>query len=384
MTYATFTVPAGGLSARLQLDYFQQLGGNSLELAISPGADTPTWALLSDGTMGWGVKTSSSYSPPTFSSLINTDLRDAMLGRNASAYLRMPFAVESTNDFQYLKLHIKYDDGFVAWINGQKVYASNAPDTLDWNSAATVDRRDEDAVVDEEIIIPVSEGLLHIGTNILAIQGLNDSASSADFLIDPTLEGVGWVNTVDRYFQTPTPFRPNVDSGVNVRVEDIKWDHDRGFYEAPFLLSITTATGGATIRYTTDGSLPTMTTGQVYSNGIAINGTSTIRAAAFKSGFLPTEVETHTYVFADDVVKQPDGQTPPGWPFDGVRPISEWTPAPSTPHRPARRSATTGCFSSWPMMGPPAGSCGRAMARPWGPRALPTFIPGRSVPALPV
>ena len=58
-----------------------------------------------------------------------------------------------------------------------------------------------------------------------------------------------------------------------------------------------------------------MANGNIYSGPIAIQGTTVIRAAAFKDGFLPSNVDTETYIFANDVIHQsPNGQTPPGWP----------------------------------------------------------------------
>ena len=116
------------------------------------------------------------------------------------------------------------------------------------------------------------------------------------------------------FFTAPTPNAQNGGGAVDV-VADTKFSHDRGFYDTAFDLSILTATPGATIRYTTNGIPPTETTGLVYSAPIRISGTTTIRAAAFRSGYLPSDVDTQTYVFLDDVLRQsPTGAPPPGWP----------------------------------------------------------------------
>ena len=98
-------------------------------------------------------------------------------------------------------------------------------------------------------------------------------------------------------------------------VGDTKFSVNRGFFNVPFSLSITTATPGATVMYTTNGSTPTLSNGFVYSAPLTINGTRTVRAAAFKTGFLPSNVDTESYIFVGDVVRQePTGATPPGWP----------------------------------------------------------------------
>ena len=120
------------------------------------------------------------------------------------------------------------------------------------------------------------------------------------------------------YFTAPTPGAQNGVGGD--LVGDTTFSHDRGFYDAPFDLSILTATPAATIRYTTNGVPPTSTTGFVYTDPIRISGTTTIRAAAYKTGLLPSNVDTQTYLFLDDVIRQaPTGAAPPGWPAARVR-----------------------------------------------------------------
>jgi hypothetical protein len=66
-------------------------------------------------------------------------LRDRMLGKNASAYVRIPFDV-SDPGFETLKLRLQYDDGFVAYLNGWEVARRNAPQKSQWNSVATASR----------------------------------------------------------------------------------------------------------------------------------------------------------------------------------------------------------------------------------------------------
>jgi hypothetical protein len=99
-----------------------------------------------------------------------------------------------------------------------------------------------------------------------------------------------------RFFVTPTPGAEN--EGVYLdEVADTKFSHDRGFYESAFNLSITCNTGGAQIHYTLDGSEPSefaVGSTYVYTNPININQTATVRAKAFKPGYLPTNVDTQT------------------------------------------------------------------------------------------
>ena len=116
-----------------------------------------------------------------------------------------------------------------------------------------------------------------------------------------------------RLLRTPTPGAPNNSRWI---VGDTNFSKDRGFYTSSFTVSLSTQTfGGAQIRYTLDGTPPTATTGTVYTTPITINKTSTLRAAAYKSGWLPSNVDTQTYIFLNDVIRQsPDGSPPAGWP----------------------------------------------------------------------
>ena len=114
------------------------------------------------------------------------------------------------------------------------------------------------------------------------------------------------------FFQTATPGAVNDATNYPGVVKDTNFDVDRGFYSASFPLTISTDTPGATIRYTLDGSKPSASSGTVYTGPIPITGTSTVRAIATRSGWLSTNIDSHTYLFIDQVVQQ--GTSVPGWP----------------------------------------------------------------------
>lgn len=116
------------------------------------------------------------------------------------------------------------------------------------------------------------------------------------------------------FFNPPSPGLPNA-GGFADFVGDTKFSVNRGFFDAPFDVTISTATAGATIRYTTNGTPPTATTGIVYTGPLNIRATTVLRAAAFKDGAQPSGVDTQTYLFLNDVIRQsPTGAAPPGWP----------------------------------------------------------------------
>ena len=68
-----------------------------------------------------------------------------------------------------------------------------------------------------------------------------------------------------------------------------------GIYSSAQTVSISCATSGATIRYTVDGSVPTATTGIVYTGSFTVPTTKTIRAIATKSGMIDGFVLSAAY-----------------------------------------------------------------------------------------
>lgn len=106
------------------------------------------------------------------------------------------------------------------------------------------------------------------------------------------------------YLANPTPGQPNDETLYWAgAVAPVEFSMERGFYEAPFTVVLIT-TPGATIRYTLDGSEPTESHGTIFTEPITIEGTTTLRAMAYRQNFLPSEVTTHSYIFLDDVVNQ--------------------------------------------------------------------------------
>ena len=116
------------------------------------------------------------------------------------------------------------------------------------------------------------------------------------------------------YFRPPSPGAANV-GGFADWVDAPRFSQTRGFFEAPFDLTLSSETPGAVLRYTTNGTWPTATTGLVYAGPLRIRETTLLRVAAFKDGLQPSPVKTHTYLFLGDVIRQsPNGAPPPGWP----------------------------------------------------------------------
>ena len=99
----------------------------------------------------------------------------------------------------------------------------------------------------------------------------------------------------------------------SAQVKDTKFSVDRGFFVEPFVLNISSTTPRAQIRYTTDGSHPSPVNGKDYTGPLILKKTTVIRAAAFKDGYDPTDVDTHTYIFLEDVIRQTGKGMPLSW-----------------------------------------------------------------------
>ena len=126
-----------------------------------------------------------------------------------------------------------------------------------------------------------------------------------------------------RYLGTPSPGGEN-NGAYEDEVDGVAVSRNRGFYDAPFTVIITCDTPGATIYYSVDGIEPGKSggrfpTGIKYTGPITISQTTCLRARAIKTGWKPSPIDTHTYIFVQDVKTQsPNGERPgTGWPASG-------------------------------------------------------------------
>ena len=78
-----------------------------------------------------------------------------------------------------------------------------------------------------------------------------------------------------------------------------------GTYTSAQIVAITSSTGGATIRYTTDGSTPSETTGTIYTGPVNLGTTTTLTAIAYESGFVDSAVTSATYTIKIPQVAAP-------------------------------------------------------------------------------
>jgi hypothetical protein len=119
--------------------------------------------LLGNTTIGYGE------------SFVITELTD-MQGNYTTVYLRKTFDVADPNALTNLRLDVKYDDGFNAWINGTHVAQDNVSSSeLPYNAQAASLRENFDF---STFALPEPNICLVSGTNVLAVQLLNVNSNN--------------------------------------------------------------------------------------------------------------------------------------------------------------------------------------------------------------
>ncbi len=257
-----------------------------------PDFDDEAWA---SGPIGTGYDRASDYLP-----LIGIDLRTPMDGITCSAYTRLPFTIADTAKISLLRLRMKYDDGFVAYINGQEVVRRNVLGSPVWNSCASALHDDSAALVFEEYELPVTAGLLRNGGNVLAIHGMNNTASSSDFVVYPELDAVeaGELDTsTPCYLAVPTAGWANSAGFPQVSPPPV-FSHESGVYASSFSLTLSSSVPDAVIHYSNSWTEPTAAS-PAYTSPLAITANTMVRARVFAPNAVPGPVVTRAFTLPD-------------------------------------------------------------------------------------
>jgi len=106
-------------------------------------------------------------------------------------------------------------------------------------------------------------------------------------------------SVAERFFSPATPGTANAPGYAGV-VADTHFTTNRGIFFAPVDVTVWVPTVGATLVITTNGSEPTLANGtraQGTNITVPIAGTTLLRAAAFLGDWLPSDIDTHSYLF---------------------------------------------------------------------------------------
>ena len=225
------------------------------------------------------------------------DVEDLTYGTNATVYIRVPFSFAAEEGLSSLTLRMKYDDGFIAYLNGTEVASANRPaGAPTWNSNAGGDHSDSEAVTFEDTDITQYADLLE-DNNVLAVHLLNVSTTSSDLLCLPRLDA-DVVSEPDLgeagYFQQASPGRSNgTNQGLPAGPVDFSLP-GRGF-TGSLSVALSTNSPAAQIRYTTNGNIPT-TSSSLYISPITLSSSTLLRARAFEAGKAPGQVAESGYI----------------------------------------------------------------------------------------
>ena len=107
--------------------------------------------------------------------------------------------------------------------------------------------------------------------------------------------GDTWERTAE-----PTPGKSNATSTFTAeRLEAPVVDTDAKLFTESFSIKVTKPTGSI-LRYTTDGTTPTLTNGKTSVTGkFTVTATTTYRFRLFQTGKLPSQVVTRSYIYMD-------------------------------------------------------------------------------------
>ncbi len=227
----------------------------------------------------------------TFGDLIKTKISTS----KRCIWLRKTFRVNDLDTISTLVLRIRFDDGFIASINGTKVLESNAPAKPRYNAYAT-GRNTNSNYVDFDLSEHI--GLLKSGnSNVLTIQAYDSRADRSKFFIMPTLLS-GKSTKFDKekrsFLSFATPGRPNANA-VPPRPGIPVFSKESSSFTSSVSISLEPSREGEVVRYTTDRSIPSRSS-KKFTSKIRINKTTMITARCFDEDGNAGAPVSHTYL----------------------------------------------------------------------------------------
>lgn len=202
-----------------------------------PSFPSDAWRQLTFDDSAWSVgHTAVGYGEP----FIATNLND-MRGGYSTLYLRRTFDVMSIAELDNLILDVKYDDGVNLWINEQLVYQDNVSSAELPHDATANSAIENVSFVRYDLGDPST--LLMEGTNVIAVQVLNQSVSgSSDCFIDVRLTATHAQEPSD---ETP----PSSGEGRGKYEIDAAWESEElTEFSDPIVIPASVVQAGGTYR----------------------------------------------------------------------------------------------------------------------------------------
>ena len=131
---------------------------------------------------------------------------DSMQGNSDKLLIRKTFSISDLTTLTQLHLYIRYDDAFIAYLNGYEVARSGV-----YKKAFKEEIDDHEAKEFELFTIKSPLKYLHEGDNLFAVVGFNRSIDSSDFSIEPVLSTVEIENPELPISLTKTQWHSDLD-----------------------------------------------------------------------------------------------------------------------------------------------------------------------------
>ena len=273
-----------------------------------------------------------------------------------SIFIRRNFTVKHVESIAQMILHMDCDDGFIAYINGTEIARSNMnSNDFDAFSTTYTDGVMKEGQTPPAYAISNFSKVLHEGENTLCIQIHNCSDESSDLIGIPILsigyaESFNDVQNISQYLSLPCGKSLSLDASSDTLyllknseiIDKISWkdlpadvsigrvDGDNqnvyyfsettpnkknstisymaktlskpkltpnaGIYENQIYVKTYSSDNKVSLRYTTNGSVPTESS-PIFPDSLKVADNTNLRVRAFRDGYLPSETTTATYLY---------------------------------------------------------------------------------------
>jgi hypothetical protein len=250
---------------------------------------------------------------PVYGPEIGLDVKAAFYDKNASIYLRIPFVFnEDPTRLDELSLSTRYDDGFIAYLNGAELTRQNVPIQDAWDSAAgTPFGAVNGQIPVRQFGVSASLGSLKQGQNVLAIHAMNVAKDDLDFFFDAQMFGAEILTETKQFFTTPTPGASNELPAAPM--PQIIGQQGVFYGNTTVELVLAQPLPGLEIRYTLDGSDPTPSSA-LYSGALTLNSSAMLQARTFDTtpnpGFAPSNPASGTFMAVDPALQSVSSNLP--------------------------------------------------------------------------
>ena len=179
-----------------QIDHWESvvLPGDQWDYLVPTSQPSSNWNQLGFNSSSWNTGNSGfGYGDGDDATIVSSTM---------SIYIRKIFTITNASDIESIILDLDYDDGFVAYLNGQEI-ARNL-------ISGSVPSFNQSSDGYHEALLPqgyaperfaADPALLNTGTNILAVQVHNQSFNSSDLTALPVLSLA--INNTSTNYQTP-------------------------------------------------------------------------------------------------------------------------------------------------------------------------------------